>query len=377
MTNLDNPKTYEQLDVSGMRQHLRDFPKQCERAWQKAFTVELPPAYKELDSVIILGMGGSAIAGQLVRRLALLEGRIPVWVHQDYDLPHLVNDRTLVIASSYSGDTEETLSCFAQSLGTPAKKLVFTAGGKLRALADSEGIPCVTIDYKAVPRAALPHSFASILGVLQKLDILQYKPEDVKEALGTLSALSVMFGEETPLAQNPAKQLASSLVRRVPVIYGAGILSEVAQRWKTQINENSKTGAFYEVFPELSHNAVVGYEFPAVTRQRILTVLLHSHLFSPQISLRYDATAELLANLGIEHKRIEAWGKTPLAQMLSLVLFGDYVSLYLAMLNGVDPTPTHHIEYVKNHLSQLQGLPTSTSASTLHLGSTSDLPAQT
>ena len=358
-----------------MRRHLREFPAQCKRAWEKAFAVELPPAYKELDSVIILGMGGSAIAGQLVRRLAILEGRIPVWVHQDYDLPHLVNDRTLVIASSYSGNTEETLSCFAQSLSTPAKKLVFTAGGELRSLAEIEGVPCLTIDYKAVPRAALPHSFASILGVLQKLDIIQYKSEDIKEALETLDDLSVMLNEDNSLLYNPAKQLASSLVRRVPVIYGAGILSEVAQRWKTQINENSKTGAFYEVFPELSHNAVVGYEFPAVTRQRILMVLLHSSLFSPQISLRYDATAELLANLGIEHKRIEAWGTTPLAQMLSLVLFGDYVSLYLAMLNGVDPTPTHHIDYVKNHLSKLQGLHTTTP--TLPLSSTPNASAQT
>ena len=352
MVDLDDLLIYQQFDTSGMLNHLREFPKQCQWAWEKVLKFDLPPEYTPIDKVIILGMGGSAIGGDIVRRLALAESKVPVWVHRDYGLPPFVDQDTLVIASSYSGNTEETVSAFTESLKTPAKKLVLTAGGKLKELAEKEGFPIFIIDYQAPPRAAFPHSFIPLVGIFQKLSLLSDKSADLQEALQILNQLSKDLVETTPHVSNPAKQLATKLWGYVAIIYGAEILSEVAQRWKSQLNENSKTWAIFELFPELNHNAVVGYEFPSQVKERMFVVLLHSALFHPQSQLRYEATAKLLAKAGISHEFLEAEGATALAQVMSLVLFGDYVSFYLAILNRIDPTPVDSIDFVKKYLAQ-------------------------
>ena len=352
MVDLDDLLIYRQLDVSGMLSHLREFPEQCQRAWEKVLEFELPREYTGIDKVIILGMGGSAIGGGVVRRLALAESKTPVWVHRDYGLPPFVDEGTLVIVSSYSGNTEETLTAFTESLKTPAKKLVLTTGGELKELAEKEGIPVFLIDYQAPPRAAFPHSFIPLVGIFQKLGLLGDKSANLQEALRILNKLSKDFVETTPLVSNPAKQLATKLWGHVGIIYGAEILSEVAQRWKTQLNENSKTWAFFELFPELNHNGVLGYEFPSQVKERVFVVLLHSALFHPRNLLRYEATAKLLDKAGISHEFVEAVGTTALAQVMSSVLFGDYLSFYLAILNRIDPTPVDSIDFVKKYLAQ-------------------------
>ena len=262
MVDLDDLLIYRQLDASGMLDHLHQFPEQCRLAWEKVLKFNLPPEYSPVDKVVILGMGGSAIGGDMVRRLALAESKVPVWVHRDYGLPPFVDRKTLVIASSYSGNTEETLSAFTASLKTPAKKLAITTGGRLRQLAAKEGIPVFSIDYQAPPRTAFPHSFVPLLGIFQKLGLLGDKSADLKQALQILNQLSKDLVETTPLVANPAKQLAAKLRGHLVVIYGGEVLSEVARRWKTQLNENGKAWAFFELFPELNHNAVAGYEFP-------------------------------------------------------------------------------------------------------------------
>jgi glucose/mannose-6-phosphate isomerase len=352
MAGLDDPATYRQFDKLGMLSHLRQFPEQCQRAWEEIMRFDLPPEYKGIDRVIILGMGGSAIGGDIVRRLALAESNLPVWVHRDYDLPPFTTNNTLIIASSYSGNTEETISAFTQSLKTKAKKLVLTSGGRLKQLAAREGIPTFIIDYQAPPRATFPHSFIPLVGIFQKLGLIKDKSAELKQGIRTLNKLASDLAETNPLASNPAKQLATKLSRHVVLIYGAEFLSEVARRWKTQLNENGKTLAFYELFPELNHNAVVGYAFPPAVKETVFVVLLHSALFNPRNHLRYEATAQLLAKAGIKHEVVEAIGTTPIAQMMSLVLFGDYTSFYLAILNGVDPTPVDSIDFIKKYLTQ-------------------------
>ncbi len=352
MVDLDNPLTYRQLDTSGMLDHLHEFPEQCQRAWQKVLNFELPREYTTIDKVIILGMGGSAISGDMVRRLALAEGKAPVWVHRDYGLPLFVDEDTLLIASSYSGNTEETLSAFTESLKTPAKKLVLTTGGELKKLAEKEGIPIFIIDYQASPRAAFPYSFTALVGIFQKLGLLGEQSANLQEALQILKKLAGDFAETTPLVSNPAKQLAVKLWGRVGIIYGAEILSEAARRWKTQLNENGKTWAFFELFPELNHNAVVGYEFPPKVKESIFVVLLHSDLFHPRNRLRYEATVRLLAEAGIDYELVEAVGTTALAQIMGSVLLGDYLSFYLAMLNRIDPTAIDSIDFVKTYLAR-------------------------
>jgi glucose/mannose-6-phosphate isomerase len=352
MVDLDDLLIYRRLDTSGMLDHLHQFPEQCQLAWEMVLKFALPPGYSPIDKIVILGMGGSAIGGDMVRRLALAESKVLVWVHRDYGLPPFVDQDTLVIASSYSGNTEETLSAFTESLKTPSKKLVLTTGGKLRELAEKAGIPAFIIDYQAPPRAAFPHSFIPLVGIFQKLGLLSDKSADLKQALQILNKLSGELAETTPRLSNAAKQLATKLWGHLIVIYGAEMLSEVAQRWKTQLNENSKTWAIFELFPELNHNAVVGYEFPPEVKEKVFVVLLHSALFHPRSQLRYEATAKIMAKSGISYELVEAVGKTALAQMMSLVLFGDYVSFYLAMLNKIDPTPVDSIDFVKQYLAR-------------------------
>jgi glucose/mannose-6-phosphate isomerase len=352
MVNLDDPMIYRQTDSLGMLTHLHNFPEQCQQAWEKIMNFDLPREYKGIERVIILGMGGSAIGGDVVRRLALAESKAPVWVHRDYGLPPFLDESALVIASSYSGNTEETLSAFTQSLKAKAKKLVLTSGGKLKQLAEREGIPVFVIDYRAPPRAAFPHSFIPLVGVFQKLGLLKDKSAELKEGLQILNKLAKDLIETAPLLSNPAKQLAAKLRGHVVVIYGAELLSEVARRWKTQLNENSKTMAFFELFPELNHNAVSGYDFPPELKDKLFVALLHSALLNSRNQLRYEATAQLLAKAKIRHEVVEATGASAIAQVISLILFGDYTSFYLAVLNGVDPTPIDSIDFIKKYLAQ-------------------------
>jgi glucose/mannose-6-phosphate isomerase len=352
VVDLDSSSAYRQFDKSGMLEHLHAFPEQCQKAWEKVQKFELPHLHTRISNIVILGMGGSAIGGDFVRRLAMAECNSPVWVHRDYSLPAFVDESTLIIASSYSGNTEETLSAFTKSLGTAAKKLAITSGGKLKDLAEKEGIPVYVIDYKAPPRAAFPHSFVPLLGIFQKLGLLADKSGDVQEAVNVLNKLSGDLIETEPPASNPAKQLAARLQGHIAVIYGAGMLSEVARRWKGEFNENSKAWAFFESFPELNHNTVVGYEFPPEASERIHVFMLRSPSLHPRILLRYDVTAKLLAKAGISYEFVEARGKSALAQMLSLVHLGDYASFYLSMLNEVDPTSTNAIDFVKQALGK-------------------------
>ena len=352
MIDLDNASVYGQFDKLGMLNHLHRFPEQCQKAWEKVLKFELPRQYTEISNVVIAGMGGSAIGGDIARRLALTESKLPVRVHRDYDLPAFVDESTLVIASSYSGNTEETLSAFTKSLKTSAKKLVITSGGKLKHLAENEGIPVFTVDYQAPPRAAFPSNFVPLVGIFQNLGLLGDKSADLHEAVDILNNLSRDFMEKRPLASNPAKQLATKLRGHIAAIYGAEMLSEVAQRWKGEFNENSKTWAFFENFPELNHNAVVGYEFPPEAKERIFVLMLRSSSLRPRNLLRYEVTAKLLAKAGITCEFVEAIGKSTLAQMMSLVLLGDYASFYLSMLNEVDPTSTDAINFVKQYLTK-------------------------
>jgi glucose/mannose-6-phosphate isomerase len=352
MVDLDDVSTYGQFDKLGMLDHLHAFPEQCQKAWERVMEFDPPHLHTIISNVIILGMGGSAIGGDFVRRLAMAESDSPVWVHRDYGLPAFVDENTLVIASSYSGNTEETLSAFAKSLETGARKLAMTSGGKLKDLAEKEGIPVFIIDYEAPPRAAFPHSFVPLLGIFQKLGLVADKSADLQEAVDVLKKLSRDLTETNSIASNPAKQLAAKLQGHVAVIYGAEMLSEVARRWKGEFNENSKTWAFFEHFPELNHNAVVGYEFPDQVKDRIIVLMLRSSSLHPRNLLRYEVTAKLLGRAGIAYEFVEARGKSALAQALSLVFLGDYASFYLSMLNEVDPTSTDAINFVKQSLAQ-------------------------
>lgn len=333
---------------------LHEMPQLCQQAWQMAMKFDLPRDYSKVNKAVVLGMGGSAIGGDLVASLAESEAKLPIFVYRGYDLPAFVDAQTLVIASSYSGMTEETLTAFEQALRTEAKKLAITTGGKLKSMAEEKKVPVFSFDYKAQPRAALAFSFLPILGCLQRLGFVSDKSVGVGETVEVLRDLAKEIKEDVPLSRNPAKQLAQKLYGHLLVVYGAGILSEVARRWKTQLNENSKAWAFYEVFPELNHNAVVGYQFPPELASKIMVVLLRSTSLQRRIQLRYKVTCQLLDRAKVGYQIVDGDGTSRLSHMMSLVLFGDYVSCYLAILYKIDPSPVKAIDYLKEQLAKAQ-----------------------
>ena len=350
---LDDPGERARLDPGGMLAAVEALPEQCEEAWAAARALRLPAEFNEIDRIVVLGMGGSAIAGDLWRVLLERECSLPVFNIRDYTLPPFVDGRTIVIASSFSGNTEETLMAFREALGTGARKLALTTGGRLLELARANGVPAFTYQFAGEPRAAIGWSLMPLLAVGRELGLMQGIDRDVEEMTRVLREVRAEIGIGVPASGSPAKQLAGRLHQALPVIYGSGPLVEVARRWKTQLNESSKVWAFHEQLPEIHHNAIIGYRLPHAIAQATSVVFLQSSsLVHPRVQLRYQFTRKLLKDAGIAFSEVEARGSSALAQIMSLVLFGDYVSGYLAFLYGVDPTPTIVIDELKAWLAQ-------------------------
>lgn len=349
--DLDRAATYERGDPGRMLDRIVEFDRQAEDAWQLSQTLPERPELRGRSAVVVLGMGGSAIGGELARSLLADRLGVPLLVVREYQPPAFVGPATLVIASSYSGNTEETLSATRAALAAGAPVVALTTGGRLAALVEEAGWPVVRFAYVAQPRAALGYSLFLILGVLARLG---YVPPDtlaVDEALAEIRRQTAALGPAVPLADNPAKRLATRLAGKLVVVHGGGLAAEVARRWKGQLNENAKTWAFFEQLPEQNHNAILGYAFPPDLAGRAVVVTLHAPLNHPRLRLREEITAEVLQRHGVGHEVVAAAGATPLAQLCSLLVWADFVSYYLALLNGVDPTAIPAIDYLKERMA--------------------------
>src|SRR3990172_3231202 len=219
-----------------MAKAVRELPDQCREAWNEARRLELPPPYREIDRIVILGMGGSAIAGDIFRLLLARECPVPVLNHRHYDLPSYEDGRTLLIASSFSGDTEETVSAFEQGLATPAKKLAITTGGRLLTEARANGVPAFVYRYQGEPRAAFGYGLMPLLAVAETLALMQGVARDVDEALSAMESLRERIGEDAPLATNPAKQLAPRLPGGPPLGFRARVPPQVFPSLKNPPN---------------------------------------------------------------------------------------------------------------------------------------------
>lgn len=353
MTDLDKPHLFREIDPQGMLACISELPQQCRDAWANAQSLQLPAEYGQAEAMIILGMGGSAIGGDLLRTLLQSECPVPIIVHRDYTIPALVNERTLAIASSYSGDTEETLAALEAARQSGAMLLVITTGGKLATRARVLNVPLLTFDYRSQPRAALGHSIVALLSIVCQLGFVSDKAADLDEAISVMESWQREINEAVPLAENAAKKLAVKLHEHLSVVYGAGHLSEVARRWKGQFNENAKAWTFFEQLPEMNHNALAGTEFPTDLTEKVVAVMLTSPLDHPRTKVRFQITQEVLSQRGVSCEVVEARGSSRLAQMLSAVHFGDYVSFYLAMLYDVDPTSLKVVDYLKQRLAEI------------------------
>lgn len=351
MTILDQPDRWKAVDPRSMYSLVESFPDQITAAAGRALEAKLPDA-KNVRAVVVTGLGGSAIAGDLVQSIVGPQLRVPLIVNRDYDLPGFVDSTSMVIACSYSGNTEETNSAYMQAHRAKASILCITSGGDLESAAKSNGHPVLSLPGGLPPRAALGYSLPTLLVALQRMGLVTDIGGSIEETVGLLRSLNKRYGVSVPESDNPAKKLAGSLFGKTVAIYGSSaIMGAVAFRWRTQIEENSKNLAFHHVLPEMNHNEIVGWRYPEDVLRGTGVALLRDRQDHPQVQRRFELTREILAGkAGVLH---EIWseGKSPLDRVLSMIFLGDYVSLYMAYLNGADPTPVETIDYLKKNLA--------------------------
>lgn len=332
-------KKIARIDRANMLGHLMRFPEMCEETLSKK--VELPrlkPA-----NITIAGMGGSAAAGDLLRDWLSLP--VPLEVCKGYELPAWVDERSLVIAISYSGNTEETLSCFSDAIKRNAELVAITSGGKLEEMCKASSKPCIKIPPGLPPRAALPYLFSSLVQVFKELGLAHGKEKEVSEAIELLKTIR---DEMAPAGgSNQAEQIARAMIGTIPVIYAPTSLRGAALRLKNQLNENSKIFGKMEILPELCHNEIVGL---SSAPKNLSFIFLRDVEESERIRMRIKFMEELLSKR--KPITLRAKGKGRLARILSVVYTSDFISFYLAILRGIDPTPVPEITRLKDVLSR-------------------------
>ena len=356
-TILDKLVEVKRIDKSNILGHCMKTPEYCEDAIQLAKQVTIPSEVKISEKIsikygkprhiIIAGMGGSAIGGEMLRDWLRDELPLPITVCRDYSLPAYADENTLVFAISYSGNTEETLNAFVDAIHRKCMTITITSGGHLLSFSQKLQIPYVTIPTGLPPRVAIPYLFFPLPLLMEGMGILKNIEEDLEEAIQVLKRLSEENSPETPTENNPTKKLALELTGSMPVVYGFRQYEAIARRWKTQFNENSKVPSRCDVFPELNHNEVVGWEAPEALTKKFSIILLRDLDEPPEIRHRIEVTKLLALHKAWEVLEIYAKGEKKLTRMFSLLYMGDLTSIYLAILRGTDPSPVEIIDKIK------------------------------
>ena len=351
--DLDRPETYSSLDPFGIRGRLRELPRHCEEAWRVSQTIPLPSYPTPVQHVVIGGMGGSAIAGDLAANLAAAQRAVPISVVRDFHLGFALNPGTLFIACSYSGETEETLSLFHQALTAGSQVIALSSGGRLSEEARSRGIPILKVDAPGEPRNATTYSLLLLLGALHRLGLVLTGDDVVRASAVELSRRVAQLEEGVPTRDNPAKLLAAELKDKLILVYGGGLFTGMARRWKTQLNENAKVWAFFETIPELLHNAVESYVTTEGLGGQLMVLLLQPGVEKGEADPHYQVVSQLLRSNAVLSRILQGETTHPLSQLMAMLLLGDYVSYYLALLRGVDPSPTPAIQAAREGLARL------------------------
>ncbi len=350
------PKSADELegrDPGAMYEHMAAFQRQLMEADAIGRDAVLTTSTDGVTSIVALGMGGSAIGAEFAS--VYLEDVLPVpmRVVRGYGVPEYVGPRTLVLASSYSGNTEETLSAFEDSLERGARVICVTTGGTLAERAGERGLDIVRIPPGLPPRAALGYSLIPQLWIMHKLGFTPDPSREIEEAAGVAAELAALFAVERGTSENAAKELAEWFHERIPVVYGAVPWTNVvASRWCGQISENAKLVGHRNELPEMNHNEIVGWSAAKPVGGVSRVVFLRDSGEHPRIAKRFEVTRQIIDDSGADTR--EAWtrGESRLARLISLVVLGDFMSYYLAMLTGADPTPVKPIDRLKAALAR-------------------------
>lgn len=344
------------LDKSDMLGRVMAMPQHFEEALTRAQNVSLNISAASLNGIVVVGMGGSAMSGDVARGLTLDALAVPLQVSRSYELPGWVNERSLVIVSSYSGNTEESLAAFEMARTRGAKIVCITSGGTLRAHAQRDGLPVFSLPAGFPPRSALVHLTVPLLMILYRLHLIADPTADIHETRALLAKLGRQWGAEADGAQNLAKNIAHALTERLPIIYAAHGLFEVAAwRWKEQFCENAEILSWHNAFPEMNHNELVGWGLRREQDAKLQVIYLRDKQDYARVQKRMEVTRELIAQTSAPVLEVWSEGHSLLARLFSLIFLGDLASVYLAVLNGVDPTPVKKIDLLKERLEQFHG----------------------
>lgn len=353
LDRLNDPETIKSIDVSDMLGVTGAFPAQCREAVALAESLDFEAPDSNISSVVTLGMGGSGIGGDVVKALLEPKSKVPVTVCKGYSLPAFVGPETLVFAISYSGGTEETLTTFRQAAEAGARIIAVTSGGNLEEQANERGFKVIKVPGGLQPRAALGYLSLTVMVALARLGLIDDVAADIEETLEILEMMSEHMGAASSAGNNIAKQLAGRLYEKMPIVYGSeGTPAVAALRWKCQFNENSKVPAYWHQFPELDHNEIVGWQELSEMAERCCLVTLRSPGENARTQKRIEITLPLLEDIVGESLQVWSEGDSELARLYSLIYLGDFTSVYLAILNGVDPTPVERVLLLKEKLKE-------------------------
>jgi glucose/mannose-6-phosphate isomerase len=347
---LDNMAEVRKIDKKNMLQFCTRMAKHYAESLENADKIK--PTYEFPENIIVAGMGGSGIGGELLKDYLRDRAAVSVEVSKDYQLPGYAGKKSLVLLMSYSGETEESLSAFLDAVTRKCMVYCVSSGGFLLKYAEKLNVPYLGVPAGMQPRAALPFLFVPLLMYMERMNIVQGVTSELSEAIGLLEKVIEQNAPEKPVEANCSKTLALNLKAVSPVVYGFGSFRGVAMRWKQQFNENSKVPAKWEVFSELDHNEIVGWENAKKLARNCAAVFIRDNAETMEIRSRIEIT-KLLIQPTLS-KVFEVWteGKSTLAKMLSAICIGDFTSIYLALLRKVDPTPVKTIAMLKEKLDQ-------------------------
>lgn len=350
---LDWQRSYKK-DKSGLYEAILALPEQIKATVEEIELLKLPADYKKISNILVVGMGGSGLGAIVAHGLLSEKMSVPLSLVNDYHLPGYVDESTLVVFSSYSGNTIEVLTAAAEVKKTKAKVLVIASGGKLKDWAVKNGYPLYgmskLINPGNQPRMALGHSLMSLLSVINQLGFASISESEILESVEKLRSLVERWGRKKLTAVNPAKQLAQRLKGMGVVMISGRHLKGAAYVFKNELNENAKTFATRFEIPELGHHLLEGLGFPLEIKGGLTFLLFDSDLYEESIRKRLSITEEVVGKQGHDVVKLVPEGKSALCQVWEVILFGEFVSYYLAILNGVDPTPVPWVDYLKKRL---------------------------
>lgn len=353
--NLDSSDLYTKLDTQNMRASIFELPLQLKQTWEEIQSMNIDPKYSQIKNIVFSGMGGSALGAYVLKYLYGGSMNVPFEIINDYNLPAYVSSETLVIVQTYSGTTEETLSCFRQAVDKGAKIYAVSAGGTLEQEAHTAGSFFYKINPKHnpsnQPRMAIGYSIFALIAFLDKLKMIKVDSEVLSNIYETLDANNAQFGINAPIDGNNIKKLAWSTHEKLPVFIAAEHLIGSIHATRNQLNENAKSLAVYFPLPECDHHLLEGLIYPHTLDQHDMYIFLRSSDYSNRLKARLTATEETVRSLHHDTYIIDVPGKHRLTQTIAAIHIGSYLGFYLAMLNGIDPSPIPQVEGFKKRIA--------------------------